>query len=146
MSTYLAIRISHGLPAVLVLLGLLAHIVIIWRARSKDDEVLQRKLQRTQRISLPVFVLLSLSLPISGWWMTHLAAMPLSQLWLMLSIALLPLVFIFFALLYRNLGRWQLMLAKKTPTAKQPVFALFWALAVFVLLLAISAIMGAKPV
>jgi len=147
LSTYLAIRISHGLPAVLLLLGLLVHVLIVWRARNKGAEVLQKKLQRTQHISLPLFALLALSLPISGWWMAHLAGIPLSQKWLMLSIILLPLIFVFWGLLYNNLARWQHLLAtKKTASNKQQIFALIWAIAAFVLVLAISAIMGAKPI
>jgi len=146
LSTYLAIRIGHGLPAVLLLLGLIVHVVIVWRARKLSAELLQKKLNRTQRISLPLFALLTLSLPISGWWMTHLAGMPLSQKWLMLSIALLPLIFIFLGLLNSNLGRWQQLLAEqKTASSKQQVFALLWAVAAIILLLAISALMGAKP-
>lgn len=147
MSTYLAIRISHGLPAILLLLGLIAHVVIVWRARKLSADLLQKKLNRTQRISLPLFALLTLSLPISGWWMTHLAGMPLSQKWLMLSIALLPLIFVFLGLLYNNLARWQNLLATNKPVSnKQQVFALVWASATFVLVLAISALMGAKPI
>lgn len=146
MSHYLAIRISHGVPAVLLLLGLMVHVLMMWRARSKGAEVLQKKLQRTQRISLPLFAVLTLSLPVTGWWLTHLAGMPLSQLWLMLSIALLPLIFIALALLYGNLGRWQRQLAaEQNASTAQQVLALVWALLAIGLLLGISALMGAKP-
>ena len=98
------IRIGHSVPAVLLMLGLLAHILMVWRAKGKEPAVLQQKLQRTRAISLPIFALLALSLPITGWWMTHITGLPLSQKWLMISIALLPLIFIFGALLYCNLA------------------------------------------
>ena len=108
---------------------------------------ISEKLRRTRVISLPVFALLALSLPITGWWMTHLSGLPLSQKWLMLSIALLPLLFIFGGFLYSNLSRWQLQLAQqKSASARDQGLALLWAILVFVILLATSALMGAKPV
>ena len=36
-------------------------------------------------ISLPVFGLLALSLPVSGWWLVNLAGFPLGQTWLLAS-------------------------------------------------------------
>lgn len=147
MENYLVLRISHSVPAVLLLLGVLAHIIIVWRARGKGPVILAEKLRRTRVISLPVFALLALSLPITGWWMTHLSGLPLSQKWLMLSIALLPLLFIFGGFLYSNLSRWQLQLAQqKSASARDQGLALLWAILVFVVLLATSALMGAKPV
>ena len=147
MENYLALRIGHSVPAVLLLLGMLAHIVIVWRAKGKGAAVLQQKLRRTRVISLPAFALLALSLPISGWWMTHLSGLPLSQKWLMISIALLPLLFIFGGLLYGNLTRWQALLASQQNTSsRQQVFAVLWAVLVLLVLLATSALMGAKPI
>ena len=72
MENYLLLRIGHSVPAVLLLLGVLAHIIIVWRATTKEPSVLAQKLRRTRNISLPAFALLAVSLPISGWWMTHL--------------------------------------------------------------------------
>lgn len=141
------IRIGHSVPAILLMLGLIAHIVIVWRAKGKEPAVLQQKLQRTRAISLPIFALLALSLPITGWWMTHLTGLPLSQKWLMISIALLPLIFIFGGLLYGNLARWQAhVTAQQRASARQQGFALVWAVAVLLVLLATSALMGAKPI
>lgn len=147
MESYLALRIGHGAPAVLLILGVLAHIVIVWRAKGKASALLQEKLRRTRVISLPIFALLALSLPISGWWMTHLSGLPLSQTWLMLSIALLPLLFVFGGFLYSNLSRWQLELAnQRSVSGRDQGLALFWAVLLLLLLVAISALMGAKPV
>ena len=147
MESYLTLRIAHSVPAVLLMLGLLAHIVIVWRAKGKEPAVLQQKLQRTRVISLPLFALLAVSMPITGWWMTHITGLPLSQKWLMISIALLPLIFIFGGFLYGNLSRWQLQLANKQKTSgRRQVFALLWAVLIFLVLLATSALMGAKPV
>ncbi len=147
MESYLTLRIAHSVPAVLLMLGLLAHIVIVWRAKGKEPAVLQQKLQRTRVISLPLFALLAVSMPITGWWMTHITGLPLSQKWLMISIALLPLIFIFGGFLYGNLSRWQLQLANKQKTSgRRQVFALLWAVLILLVLLATSALMGAKPV
>lgn len=141
------IRIGHSVPAVLLMLGLLAHILMVWRAKGKEPAVLQQKLQRTRAISLPIFALLALSLPITGWWMTHITGLPLSQKWLMISIALLPLIFIFGALLYGNLARWQTQVAAQhSASGRQQGLALLWALLILVVLLVTSALMGAKPV
>ena len=146
MDNYLALRIGHSVPAILLMLGLIAHIVIVWRAKGKEPDVLAQKLHRTRVISLPVFAVLALSLPISGWWMAHLAGWPLSQKWLMISIALLPLIFIFGGFLYSNLSRWQIQLANKpSASSSDQVFALLWAVLVLLVLLGTSALMGAKP-
>ena len=146
MDNYLVLRIGHSVPAVLLMLGLIAHIVIVWRAKGKEPAVLAQKLHRTRVISLPVFAILALTLPISGWWMAHLAGWPLSQKWLMISIALQPLIFIFGGFLYSNLSRWQLQLAnKQNASSSEQVFALLWAVLVLLLLLGASALMGAKP-
>ena len=146
MDNYLALRIGHSVPAVLLMLGLIAHIVIVWRAKGKEPAVLAQKLHRTRVISLPTFAVLALTLPISGWWMAHLAGWPLSQKWLMISIALLPLIFVFGGFLYSNLSRWQLQLAnKQNASTSDQVFALLWAVLVLLLLLGTSALMGAKP-
>lgn len=147
MEHYLTVRIVHGLAAVLLMLGLLAHVFMLWRARKGAPERLQQKLRRTRLNSLPLFALLWLSLPISGWWLTHWAGMPLGQRWLLISILLLPLFVPFGLLLNANLARWQrLLVAKQQASTKQQVFALSWVLILFVLLLAISGLMGAKPV
>lgn len=147
MEHYLTVRILHGGVAVLLILGLLVHAVILWRARNAKADELQRKLQRTRRISLPLFALLWLSLPVSGWWLTHWAAMPLGQKWLLISILLLPLFVPFGFLLAGNLGRWQQLLAqKKQASGRQQAFALVWLLILLALLLGNSALMGAKPV
>ena len=147
MEHYLTVRIIHGAAAVLLMLGVAVHIFIVWRARAAEPDVLQRKLRRTRLLSLPLFALLWLSLPISGWWLTHWAALPLSQRWLLISILLLPVFVPFGLLLNANLARWQrLIAAKQAASGKQQVFALIWALALLILLLAISGLMGAKPV
>lgn len=146
MEYYLTVRVLHGGAAVLLMLGLLVHGVMLWRARNAKGDVLQRKLQRTRQISLPLFALLWLSLPVSGWWLAHWAALPLGQKWLLISILLLPLYVPFGFLLAGNLGRWQNVLAEKRQASRrQQIFALVWLLVLLTLLLGTSALMGAKP-
>lgn len=146
MESYLVLRIAHSVPAILLILGVIAHIVIVWRAKGKEPALLQQKLRRTRTISLPVFAVLAASLPITGWWMTHITGLPLSQKWLVLSMALLPLLFIFGGLLYNNLSRWQMLLAQQhSASTRQQLFAALWAVFVLLVLLGISALMGAKP-
>lgn len=146
MDSYLVLRIAHSVPAVLLLLGVIAHIVIVWRAKGKEPAVLAQKLHRTRVISMPVFAILALTLPISGWWMAHLAGWPLSQKWLMISIALLPLIFVFGGFLYSNLSRWQIeLINKQIASSRDQGLAVLWAVLVVLILLATSALMGAKP-
>ncbi len=146
MEHYLTVRIVHGAAAVLLILGLLVHLFLLWRARTAEPDVLARKLRRTRLVSLPLFAVLWLSLPVSGWWLTHWAAMPLGQKWLLISILLLPLFVPFGLLLSGNLGRWQrLLAAKQKAGGRQQIFALVWLLVIVLLLLGISGLMGAKP-
>ncbi|MCF7201346.1 DUF2269 family protein [Pseudomonas oligotrophica] len=145
MEPYLLIRIAHGAAAVLLVLGLLAHLFMLWKAgRGADAAALQRKLGRTRRLSLPLLALLGLSLPVSGWWLVHLAGWPLGQLWLLASsvlfLALIPLGL----LLAGRLAAWQALGEAPAP-ARLLRFAGAYALLVLLVLLAIMALMGAKP-
>ena len=75
MDNYLLLKIAHSLPGLLLLLGLLAHVFMLWKAaRGGDAAVLQRKLRRTRLISLPLLGFLALSLPVSGWALVNLLA------------------------------------------------------------------------
>jgi len=66
MEHYLLVRILHSAPGVLLLLGLIAHGVMLFKAqRSGDAAVLARKLRVTLLFSLPAFAVLALSLPIT---------------------------------------------------------------------------------
>ncbi len=145
MEPYLLLKISHSLPGILVLLGLIAHIVMLWKAaRGSDAAVLQRKLRRTRMISLPLFGLLALSMPISGWGLVQHAGWPLGQLWLLLSSCLFVLLFIIGLLLNGRLAAWQALGAARASTGLLRLTATY-GLLLGVLLIAIMALMGAKP-
>ena len=145
MEHYLLLRILHGLPGILLLLGVLAHAFMLWKAwRNGDKAVLQRKLQRTRTISLPVFALLALSLPVTGWWMVNLAGWPLGLTWILLGSTLFGVLMIVGLLLAERLGRWQVLAAGAVPNTLLRLIVVYGA-SIIVLLLAIMAIMGAKP-
>jgi len=146
MEHYLLIRVLHALPGILLLLGVLAHAFMLWKAwRGGDKAVLQRKLQRTRTISLPVFAVLALSLPVTGWWMVNLVGWPLSQLWLLLGSSLFAVLMIVGLLLFGRLGAWQAQTDGAVP-AKSLRFVVAYAALIVVLLVVIMAVMGAKPV
>jgi len=145
MDHYLTLRMVHGATAVLLLLGVIVHLLMLWKAgRGGDQAVLQRKLQRTRRLSLPLLAVIGLSLPVTGWWLTHLAGWPLGQFWLLASsvlfLALIPLIPLVL-LLAGRLAAWQ---APGNATAARN--AGIYAVLVLVVLIAITALMGAKPV
>jgi hypothetical protein len=61
----------------------------------------------------------------------------------MISIALMPVLFIFGGLLYGNLSRWQTQLAtQQNASGRQQAFAVIWAVLLLLVLLGISALMG----
>ena len=145
MDHYLLLKIAHSLPGVLVLLGLLAHCFMLWKARrSGDTSVLQRKLRNTLRFSLPAMGLLALSLPLSGWWLVHLAGLPLGQTWLLASSLLFVLLVLFGILLAGRLRAW-LALGSVPASGLLLKLSMVYAVLIVVLLLAIMAMMGAKP-
>ncbi|NQD92725.1 DUF2269 domain-containing protein [Pseudomonas sp. CrR25] len=145
MEHYLLLRIAHGVPAILLLLGVLAHALMLWRAwRGGDAAVLQRKLRRTRLFSLPLLGVLGLSLPVSGWWLASTVGWPLGQTWLLGSSLLFILLALCGLLLAGRLNAWQAL-----GEAAAPVRLLRWTAAyaglVLLLLLVIMGLMGAKP-
>ena len=145
MEHYLLLKIAHSLPGVLVLLGLLAHLFMLWKAqRNGDPAVLQRKLRNTRVYSLPALGLLALSLPVSGWWLAHLAGLPLGQSWLLVSSLLFAVLVICGLLLAGRLSAWQALGATPAPPLLLRL-ACGYAVLSILLLLAIMALMGAKP-
>jgi len=146
MEHYKLLYIAHAALAILLPLGLIAHMVILWKAwRRADAAVLQQKLKRTRLISLPLLAVLALLLPLSGWWLVHLAGWPLGQLWLLASSLLFLLLVPLGLLLGGRLRAWQALSEQPTP-ASLPRFALVHAGLILLILIAIMGLMGAKPV
>lgn len=145
MENYLLLKIVHSLPGLLLLLGLLAHIFMLWKAnRGGDAAVLQRKLRRTRLISLPLLGVLALSLPVSGWVLVNLVGWPLGQTWLLASSVLFVGVLLLGLLLAGRLAAWQALAGAPAP-ASLLRFSAAYAGLIVVLLLAIMGLMGAKP-
>jgi uncharacterized membrane protein len=146
MEHYQLLKIAHSAPGILVLLGVLAHIFMLWKAaRGGDSAVLQRKLKRTRLISLPVLGLLALSLPVSGWWLVDLAGFPLGQTWLLASSVLFGVLVLVGLLLNGRLAAWQALGDSPAPANLLRLCAVYAGLLVL-LLLVIMGLMGAKPV
>jgi uncharacterized membrane protein len=145
MDNYLLLKIAHSLPAILVFVGLLVHVLMLWKAaRGGDAAVLQRKLRRTRLISLPLLGVLALSLPVSGWGLVNSAGLPLGQLWLLASSGLYLLLMLLGLLLAGRLKAWQALGATPAPSRLLRFSAAYAGLMVLVLL-AILGLMGAKP-
>lgn len=145
MEHYQLLKILHSAPSVLLLLGVLAHVFMLRKAaRGGDSAVLQGKLKRTRLISLPVFALLALSLPVSGWWMVNLAGFSLGQTWLLASSVLFGVLVLAGLLLNGRLAAWQALGDSPAP-AKLLRFCALYAGLIVLLLLVIMGLMGAKP-
>nr|WP_298108418.1 DUF2269 family protein [uncultured Pseudomonas sp.] len=145
MEHYTLLKIVHSLFGILVLLGVLAHVAMLWKAvRGGDAAVLQRKLRRTRLISLPVLGVLALSLPLSGWWLVDLAGLSLGQSWLLFSSILFGVLMLAGLLLAGRMSAWQALGA--TPASSRLLgFTAAYAGVLVLLLLVIMGLMGAKP-
>ena len=146
MEHYPLLKYAHLIPAVLLLAGLIAHAFMLWKAhRAGDAGVLERKLRVTRLYSLPALGLLAVSLPISGWWLVHIVGLPLGASWLLYSAVLFAVLMVIGLLLHGRLGAWQTAVATGNVPIKLLRFVLAYGVALLVLLLAIFALMGAKP-
>lgn len=146
MEHYLLLKIVHAASAVLLLLGVLAHLLMLWRAvRRGEPAVLARKLRNTRRFSSPALALVALSLPVTGWWLAHIVGWPLGQLWLLgSSLLLLPLLLVWL-LLDGRLRAWIALGESPAPAGLQRL-TLIYGLLLVVILLVLFSLMGAKPV
>ncbi len=145
MEHYLLIRILHSAPGVLLLLGLIAHTFMLFKAqRGADAAVLARKLRVTLRYSLPAFAVLALSLPLSGFWLVNTAGWPLGQTWLLLGNILYMVMMLLGLLLAGRLSAWRALGDTPAPLGLKRL-CLVYAGLILILLIAIMALMGAKP-
>lgn len=146
MEHYLLVRILHSAPGVLLLLGLIAHTVMLWKAqRNADPAVLARKLRVSLFYSLPAFAVLALTLPLTGFWLVKTVGWPLGQTWLLLGSILFGVLMLVGLLLAGRLAAWRALGDTPAPAALKRL-SLIYAVLLMVLLLAIMALMGAKPV
>lgn len=145
MEQYLLFRVFHGVLGVVLLLSVLGHGFVLWKAwRQGDVLALQRKLKRTRTISLPILALLTLTLPLTGWWMINMAGWPLGQSWMLLGVSLFIILMIVGMLLAGRLRYWQILSVGPVPARLLRFIVTYAALLVF-LLLAIMLVMSTKP-
>lgn len=145
MEHYPLLKMLHMLPGILLLVGVLVHLFMLWKAsRGGDAAILQRKLKRTRLISMPVLGLLALSLPVTGWLLVDLIGLPLSQTWLLLSSVLFGVLMVAGLLLAGRLSTWQALNGASAPKRLLGFCAAYAGLIVL-LLLVIMGLMGAKP-
>ena len=100
MEHFLQIKILHGVATVLLFGGLLGLAFYAWRSwRTGDAARVARGFKRVRLIGWPLLGLSLLALPVSGWWLVHLAGWPLGQSWLLFGACLYLLGCIFWLVL-----------------------------------------------
>ncbi|WP_134480232.1 DUF2269 family protein, partial [Pseudomonas aeruginosa] len=108
MEHFLQIKILHGVATVLLFGGLLGLAFYAWRSwRTGDAARVARGFKRVRLIGWPLLGLSLLALPVSGWWLVHLAGWPLGQSWLLFGACLYLLGCIFWLVLAGRLARVQ---------------------------------------
>lgn len=142
METFTALKLLHGVSTVLLFVSALALLVVVirrWRAGDKD--LSGGALRRPWGLVWTLMGLCLLALPVSGWWLVHLAGWPLSQLWLLAGSCLYLLGSLSWLWLVVRLNRLRL-----GRVARYPWFTLGLAIFCAVCFIAIAGLMGAKPV
>jgi len=104
MQSYSAFKVGFFVAIVVFIVSAVA---VAWRAvRAGDDSAaLGRSLQRPWLFAWLLMALSLASLPFSGWWLAHLGAWPLGQLWMLGAELLYVLVWAFWLLAVRRVNR-----------------------------------------
>lgn len=141
MEHFTTIKILHVVTTVLFLLSALGLAGFAIKKRRSGDATVQNRL--LQRPWLFVWLLMGLCLaimPISGWWLVHYAGWSLGQSWLLSSSVLYTFGTLSWA--------WLVIRLNRLPAAAggNPKFTLALAIFSAVCFIAISGLMGAKPV
>ncbi len=142
METFTALKLLHVVALVLLLGSALAVTIGLWRGRrAGDGAVLNRTLQLPWFFAWALMALCLAVLPVSGWWLVHLAGWSLGQTWLLASSVLYTLSTLSWVWLVVRLNR-----LRRGITARHPGFTLALAIFTVVGFIAIAGLMGAKPV
>ena len=142
METFTALKLLHGVSTLLLFVSALAVlIVIIRRWRAGDKNLAAGALRRPWGFVWALMGLCLLALPVSGWFLVHMAGWPLSQLWLLAGSILYLLGGLSWLWLVVRLNRLRL-----GRVAKHPGFTVVLAVVCAVCFIAIAGLMGAKPV
>jgi uncharacterized membrane protein len=142
MEHFTGIKIVHMVSTALFFLCALGMVVWVVRGRLAGDTTIQtRTLQRPWLFAWILMALCLLALPVSGWWLVHLAGWPLSQIWLLAASVLYMLGSLSWLWLLVRLNR-----LRVPASIGHPRFTLVLALFSGVCFIAIAGLMGAKPV
>ncbi len=142
METFSALKLLHGVSTLLLFVcALTLLIVMIRRWRAGATFLAAGLVRRPLAFVWLLMGLCLLALPVSGWFLVHMAGWPLGQMWLLGGSILYLLGGLSWLWLVVRLNRLRL-----GRMAKHPGFTV--ALAVFCALcfIAIAAMMGAKPI
>jgi uncharacterized membrane protein len=104
MEAYSAFKIGFFAAMVLFVISAAA---VAWRAvrGGEDSATLGRSLQRPWLFAWILMAVSLASVPFSGWWLAHLGAWPLGQLWMLAAELLYVLVWVFWLLAVRRVNR-----------------------------------------
>ncbi|MQU04655.1 DUF2269 family protein [Pseudomonas helleri] len=142
METFTALKLLHGVSTLLLFVSALVLLVVVIRRRRAGDAFLAGGLVRRPWAYLwGLMGLCLLALPVSGWFLVHMAGWPLSQLWLLGGSCLYLLGGLSWLWLLVRLNRLRL-----GRMAKHPGFTVVLGAFCAICFIAIAAMMGAKPV
>ncbi|MEJ3659711.1 DUF2269 family protein [Pseudomonas fragi] len=142
METFTALKLLHGAATLLLFVSAVTLLVVaVRRWRAGDKNLAGGVVQRPWSFVWALMGLCLLALPVSGWFLVHLAGWPLSQIWLLAGSCLYLLGSLSWVWLVVRLNRLRL-----GRVARYPWFTLGLAIFCAVCFIAIAGLMGAKPV
>lgn len=142
METFTALKLLHGAATLLLFVSAVTLLVVaVRRWRAGDKNLAGGVVQRPWSFVWALMGLCLLALPVSGWFLVHLAGWPLSQIWLLAGSCLYLLGSLSWVWLVVRLNRLRL-----GRVARYPWFTLVLAIFCAVCFIAIAGLMGAKPV
>ncbi|MBM1199863.1 DUF2269 family protein [Pseudomonas fragi] len=142
METFTALKLLHGAATLLLFVCAVTLLVVaVRRWRAGDKNLAGGVVQRPWSFVWALMGLCLLALPVSGWFLVHLAGWPLSQMWLLAGSCLYLLGSLSWVWLVVRLNRLRL-----GRVARYPWFTLGLAIFCAVCFIAIAGLMGAKPV
>ncbi|GAB3376864.1 DUF2269 family protein [Azotobacter armeniacus] len=83
MENFLLFRVLHGVAGVLLFVAFFALTGFCWRSRRVAAEGVPLRPSRWPALCAGLLLLCLVGLPVSGWWLAHLAGWPLGQRWLL---------------------------------------------------------------
>lgn len=149
METLSLLKMLHGIATALLLGSVAAVLFQTWRGwRAGDKSAFAKTLQRPWLYAWILMGVCVASFPFTGWWMMHTVGWPLGQAWLLGASVLYVVGVAGFLLLVRRTIRWRQAAAayNQVQVVKQRKFSVVFAAVSLVVLVAILALMLAKPV